>query len=92
MTTNLTNLPNIGPALAEKLNQIGVTTFDDLAEMGSIEAVIRIGETDMSACYNMLYALEGAIRGVRWHGIPREERAQLKAEFDSLVATSNLSE
>ncbi len=89
---DLTKLPNIGPTLAEKLNQIGVTNFDDLVEMGSIEAVIRIGETDMSACYNMLYALEGAIRGVRWHGIPREERAKLKAEFDSLAAPSNSSE
>jgi len=30
----------------------------------------------------MLYALEGAIQGVRWHAIPKEERAQLKVEFD----------
>ncbi len=86
--TNLTTLPNIGPTLAEKLNQIGVTTFDELAEAGSIETVIRIGQTDKSACYNMLYALEGAIRGVRWHAIPKEERAKLKAEFDSLAIPS----
>jgi len=80
-----TKLPNIGPNLAEKLNQIGVTNFDELAEMGSIDAVIRIGQTDMSACYNMLYALEGAIRGIRWHAIPKDQRAQLKAEFDKTV-------
>ena len=81
---DLSKLPNIGPTLAEKLNQVGVTTFADLAEMGSIEAVIRIGQKDKSACYNMLYAIEGAIQGVRWHGIPKDERAQLKAEFDRL--------
>ena len=81
----LTSFPNIGPVLAEKLNKIGITTFDDLATVGSVEAVIRIGQTDRSACYNMLYALEGAIRGVRWHLIPKDERAQLRAEFDRAI-------
>ena len=28
--------------------------------------------------FNLLYALEGAIRGVRWHLIPREERDALR--------------
>ena len=88
---DLTKLPNIGPTLAEKLNQIGVTTFADLTGMGSVDAVIRIGQTDRSTCYNMLYALEGAIRGVRWHAIPKDERVQLKSEFDELIAISNLS-
>jgi DNA transformation protein len=37
---------------------------------------------DPGACYNMLYAIEGAVRGVRWHYIPKEERDQLKREFD----------
>ena len=28
---------------------------------------------------NMLYALEGAIRGVRWHDLPKEVKDELKA-------------
>lgn len=79
---DLSQLPNIGKVLAEKLNRNGVTSYDDLVSLGSIEAVLRIGETDQSACYNMLYALEGAVRGIRWHSIPREERQQLKEEYD----------
>ena len=82
---DLTKLPNIGPTLAEKLDQIGVRTYDDLEEMGSIEAVTRIAMTDQSACYNMLYALEGAIRGIRWHLIPKEKRANLKKMFDERI-------
>jgi DNA transformation protein len=84
---DLTALPNIGKVLAQKLAEIGVTGYEDLASMGSVEAVLRIGHVDPSACYNMLYALEGAIRGVRWHAIPKEERALLKGEFD-LARTS----
>ncbi len=78
---DLTKLPNIGPVLAEKLNQIGVSTYDDLAEIGSVEALIRIGQTDITAFANMLYALEGAILGVRWHNIPREHREKVKNDF-----------
>ena len=79
---DLSQLPNIGEVLAEKLSRNDITSYDDLVSLGSIEAVLRIGETDQSACYNMLYALEGAIRGIRWHSIPREERQQLKEEYD----------
>jgi DNA transformation protein len=79
---DLTRLPNIGPVLATKLAEIGVSSHDDLVAMGSVEAVLRIGHTDPSACYNMLYAIEGAIRGVRWHAIPRDERAQVRDQFD----------
>lgn len=80
---DLASLPNIGEVLAKKLRGIGITGYDDLASMGSIEAVLRIGESEVSACYNMLYALEGAIRGVRWHALPKEERRKLKEAFDA---------
>ena len=83
---DLTKLPNIGPFLAEKLNQIGVYTFDNLAEMGSVEALMRIGQTDFTAFANMLYALEEAILGVRWHRIPKEHRQKLKEHFYQAIS------
>lgn len=79
---DLTQLPNIGAVLAGKLQEIGVNSYDELAALGSVEAVLRIKEEDLSTCYNMLYALEGAIRKVRWHAIPKEERKIVKEEFD----------
>lgn len=80
---DLTNLPNIGPTLAQKLEGIGIESLEDLKNSGSIAAVIQIGLKDLSACYNMLYAIEGAIQGIRWHKIPRDERARLKTEFEA---------
>ncbi len=78
---DLTKLPNIGSVLAKKLNQIGVNTYDDLVEMGSVGALIRIGQTDITAFANMFYALDGAILGVRWHDIPKEHREKVKNDF-----------
>ncbi len=79
---DLTTLPNIGKTLSEKLTNIGVITYDDLAALGSVEAVLQINEQNLSACYNMLYAIEGALQGIRWFGIPKQERALLKQEYD----------
>ena len=79
---DLTKLPNIGPVLAEKLKAVGVTTYEDLARIGSVETILKIREDDPGACYNMLYALEGAIQKVRWHALPKEERQLLKEELD----------
>ena len=79
----LTSLSNVGDVLAKKLAVIGITSHDDLVSLGSVEAMLKIRDgLDPGACYNMLYAIEGAIRGIRWHNIPKEERSLLKREFD----------
>ena len=80
---DLSQLPNIGKVLAEKLRGIGIASYEELASMGSIEVVLMIKDEDLSACYNMLYAIEGAIKGVRWHALPNEERGKLKEAFDA---------
>jgi DNA transformation protein len=80
---DLLQLPNIGEVLAEKLRGIGIASYDELASMGSIKAVLMIKDEDLSACYNMLYAIEGAIKGVRWHALPKEKRGKLKEAFDA---------
>jgi DNA transformation protein and related proteins len=83
---DLTQLPNIGAVLADKLANASITSYKDLASLGSVKALLKIrASIDPAACYNMLYAIEGAIRRVRWHAIPKEERQQLKDEFDRAV-------
>jgi DNA transformation protein len=79
---DLTKLPNIGEVLAQKLHEINVHSYDDLIDIGSVEAVLRIVGPDTFGYYNMLYAIEGAIRGIRWHDIPKEDRKALKDEYD----------
>ena len=77
----LTSLPNIGEKLEKQLNNIGITTIEQLKEIGSKEAWRRILETDSSACIMRLSALEGAIRGIRWHNLDDNIKAELKAFY-----------
>ncbi len=81
---DMASLPNIGETLAAELARVGVDTPDALREIGSVRAAARIATGGRDACYNLLFALEGAIRGVRWHSIPKDERERLKLEFDAL--------
>lgn len=83
---DLTKLPNIGPTLAAKLREAGIASYDDLVRLGSVGAMLRIARGSKVVRYNMLYALEGAIRGVRWHSIPKGERAKLREVLEQAQA------
>ena len=74
----LTALPNIADKLERQLSEAGITTVDELKEVGSREAWLRILALDPSACIMRLSALEGAIRGVRWHYLDEGTKASLK--------------
>lgn len=75
---SLSDLPNIGKILEEKLYKVGITTSEELINTGSENVLLRIRAIDQSACFNMLCALEGAIQGIRWHGLPKERKEELK--------------
>lgn len=85
----LTELPNIGVTLSKKLNQIGVKSEKDLKQMGSENAIIKISTIKNSgACINMLYALEGAIQGIRWHDLSENRKKELK-DFYRILTRKN---
>jgi DNA transformation protein len=46
---DLTNLPNIGRTLAEKLKMVGISTPSDLLNTGSENAMIKIKTIDKEA-------------------------------------------
>jgi DNA transformation protein len=80
----LTDLPNIGKTLAVKLKAAGIKTSSDLERAGSEDAFIKIKTIDRGACIDMLYALEGAIQGIRWHDLDESSKSRLKDFFRQL--------
>lgn len=80
----LSNLPNKGAILENKLIEARVKTPDDLKKLGSKEAFLKIKNIDESACYNMLCALEGAIEGIRWHNLSDHKKKDLKKFFQDM--------
>ena len=74
----LSKLPNIGKVLEKQLNDVGINTVDELINLGSKEAWLKIKEIDDSACLNRLMALEGAIQNIRWHNLSEEDKDNLR--------------
>lgn len=74
----LSELPNIGKVLEEQLNDVGINTIDELIDIGSREAWLKIREVDESACLNRLMALEGAVQNIRWHNLSQEDKENLR--------------
>ena len=74
----LSKLPNIGEAVEEQLNEVGISTYEELKKVGAKEVWLRIKEIDDSACIHRLYALEGAIEGIKKNQLPEETKSELK--------------
>ncbi|AKN31292.1 competence protein TfoX [Clostridium carboxidivorans P7] len=79
----LSKLFNIGKEVERQLNQVGITTYEELKCLGAEKAWIRIQEIDESACIHRLLALEGALQGVKKTLLTDKRKAELK-EFYNL--------
>lgn len=80
----LSDLPNIGLQLEEKLIQAGIAHEDDLFRYGSKRSFQKISEISPGACLNMLLALEGAVQGLRWHSLHPAVKQELEDYYNSL--------
>lgn len=78
MMSDLTDLPNIGPVLAQALKDAGIDTPAKLIEAGSVEAWRRIHPT--FDCFHSLLALEGAVQGIPKSQLDRLTRQRLRDE------------
>lgn len=84
--SQLSNLPNIGEVLAAKLQQAGINNEQELKECGSEKAIIKLATiTNNDVCICSLYAIEGAIQGIRWHKLDKFRKQELKAFYHQLI-------
>ncbi|MDP8219787.1 MAG: TfoX/Sxy family protein [Candidatus Stygibacter frigidus] len=74
----LINLPNIGKILEGRLFEVGIDTVEELFALGSKKAFMKLVTKDSEACISMIYSLEGAIQGIRWHDLDPIKREELK--------------
>lgn len=86
----LTQMPNIGKTLAQKLIHAHISSPQMLRTMGAQQAFVKLATIDNTACLNMLYALEGAIQDIRWHNLPQETKEELKHFYHHYSASSKL--
>jgi DNA transformation protein and related proteins len=78
------NTPNIGKVLEMELINSGIENEDDLKQKGAEKTFELIRRNKPDSCIDMLYALEGAVQGIRWHSLDKSRKMELKSFFDKL--------
>ncbi|MDR0284106.1 MAG: TfoX/Sxy family protein [Propionibacteriaceae bacterium] len=77
---SLSDLPNVGRVLEGNLIAVGVTTPEQLRELGAKEAFLRIrSQVDPGACIRLLYGIQGAVDGVPDTQLPAAVKQDLRA-------------
>lgn len=79
--SDLSKAKNIGKTIEKRLNEIGIFSLADLAEVTPVIAFKKIREnhkeTTIPVCY-YLYSLEGALLDLHWNDLPLELKEELK--------------
>ncbi len=86
MDSDLTGIPNIGPATARALIAAGIPDAAALRRVGGHEAyraLLTAGERPYFIGY---YVLQMGLQGRRWNDCQGAEKDALRARFDALVA------
>ena len=79
--SSLKGAKNIGATIERHLNEIGVFSLADLAEITPVGAYKAICKQhphkSFSVCY-YLYSLQGALLDLHWDDLPRDLKDELK--------------
>ena len=77
----LTELNNIGKKIADRLNEVGIFSENELRSVGAVEAHKRIKQRypneTLPVCY-YLYSFEGAITDKHWNEIGEKRKREFK--------------
>lgn len=71
-------IPGIGPVSSRWLADVGVKDIADLERRGSVATFRAVRAREQRVSANLLYALEGALLGLRWDRLPDAVRAKLR--------------
>jgi DNA transformation protein len=73
---------NLGPKSARMLADAGITSLEQLHELGAVAAYARVKRAGCPASLNLLWALEGALSGLHWQEVARLHRTSLLLALD----------
>ncbi len=84
----LTTIRNIGPAFEKALKEVGITTAEQLYEMGADAAYTKLLENGSKPHFIGYYVLHMALQGRPWNDCKGEEKKALRKQFDRIKAQS----
>lgn len=82
--TALISMRNIGKEIEKKLKSVNIGSAEELMQIGSKEAFLRLRMRYPNVCLVHLYTLQGAIDNTEYNQLPDDVKIDLKTFSDNL--------
>jgi len=84
MGTPITDIRNLGPAMANAFAAVGITSAEQLRDLGTDAAYGRLLENGTRPHFITYYVIEMGLQGRPWNDCKGAEKAALRIRFDAL--------
>jgi DNA transformation protein and related proteins len=92
MPSPVSSIPNLGPASEVAFAKAGITTAEEIRELGPDEAYRRLLDSGSRPHFIGYYVLVMGLQGRPWNDCKGEEKKALRKRFDALCAGFNRSD
>ena len=92
MSSPVSSIPNLGPASEAAFARAGITTAEEIREMGADEAYRRLLDSGSRPHFIGYYVLVMGLQGRPWNDCKGNEKKTLRKRFDALCAGFNRSD
>lgn len=88
MSDPVSSIKNLGPASDAAFARAGITTADELRDIGADAAYARLIATGTRPHFIGYYALVMGLQGRPWNDARGEEKTALRKRFDTIKAST----
>ncbi|KPA22426.1 hypothetical protein shim_07060 [Shimia sp. SK013] len=89
MSTAISSIRNLGPAYEQACARAGISTAEELRELGPDETYARLLKTGTRPHFIGYYVLVMGLQGRPWNDCKGKEKDALRKRFDALKASSH---
>lgn len=86
MTTPISSLRNLGPAMEAAFARAGILSAEALRDLGTDDAYRALLTSGHAPHFISFYVLEMALQGRPWNDCKGDEKTRLRARFDAIKA------
>ena len=87
--TPISSIRNLGPTVEQACAKAGITSAEQLREIGGHEAYRRMLQAGTHPHFIGYYVLQMALQGRPWNDCKGKEKVALRKRFDAIKATSH---
>lgn len=88
MTDPVSSIRNLGPAFQESCTRAGITSAQQLRDLGADDAYARIIRSGTRPHFIGYYVLVMGLQGRPWNDCKGDEKKALRARFDAIKAAT----